>query len=60
MNITAKIEGKNLVITVPMNEKPAASKTGKTRIVATSHGNVKTDLTVEGQQVTVGLTAYIK
>lgn len=54
-----KIDGKNLVITIPM-QTPQPSKTGKTLVVASTFGNVQTSATVNGKAVTVGLNAYIK
>ncbi len=49
----------NLVITIPM-QTPTPSSTGKTLVVASSHGNTVTSATVNGKPVTVGLNAYIK
>lgn len=54
----AKIEGKNLVITIPMT-KPTLSPTGKTLSIASSKGNVKTAVMVDGKPLTIGLNAYI-
>ena len=48
----------NLVIRIPM-QTPTPSSTGKTLVVATTRGNVKTDLTINGKPVTIGLNAYI-
>lgn len=53
------IEGKELVIRIPVENPPRPSKSGKTLIVATSSGNVTTDCTVDGKQVVIGLNAYI-
>lgn len=53
------IENNELVIRIPVERPPRPSKSGKTLIVATSSGNVTTDVTVEGKQVVVGLNAYI-
>ncbi len=53
------IEGKELVIRIPMCE-PRPSASGKTLVVASSGGNVATTATVNGQQVIIGLNAYIK
>ena len=53
------IEGKELVIRIPVETPPRPSKSGKTMIVATSAGNVTTDCIVDGKQVVVGLNAYI-
>jgi len=57
----AEIKDGNLIITAPLdpNPKPSAS-TGKTLIVASSHGNVPTALEVNGQSLTVAFNAYIK
>lgn len=49
-----------LVVTIPVNSEPPLSSTGKTRIVASTHGNQPTTLTVNGQTVKVGLTAFVK
>lgn len=57
--MTARIENGNLVISIPMGT-PAPSKTGKTLVVASTHGNKTTDVKVQGKPVTVGLNAFIK
>jgi hypothetical protein len=49
-----------LVVRIPVNSNPPLSSTGKTKIVATTHGNQPTPLTVDGQVVKVGLTAFVK
>jgi hypothetical protein len=54
-----KIENNELVIRIPMKE-PRPSSSGKTLIVATTGGNLKTDVEVNGQPVYIGLNAYIK
>ena len=54
-----EIIGGNLVITIPM-QTPTPSSTGKTLVVASSHGNTVTAATVNGKPVIVGLNAYIK
>ena len=53
------IEGKELVIRIPLENPPRPSKSGKTMIVATSSGNVTTSATVDGKQVVVGLNAFV-
>jgi hypothetical protein len=58
--LTAAIEDGFLVIKVPMNSTPVRSATGKTMVVASSHGNKETEVQVEGQPVIVGVTAYIR
>jgi len=57
--LTAAIEGEYLVIRVPMNPTPVRSATGKTLVVASSHGNKETEVQVQGQSVFVGVNAYI-
>ena len=54
----AEIVGKNLVITVPLSD-PTPSASGKTLVVASSHGNKETEAQVQGQPVFVGVNAYI-
>jgi len=55
----AKTENNELVIRIPL-EKPKPSSSGKTLIVASTGGNVQTDVEVNGKPVFVGLNAYIK
>lgn len=57
--MTAEIHGKNLVITIELQE-PEISKSGKTLVVASSRGNQKTTAVIGGQPIVVGLNAYIK
>jgi hypothetical protein len=57
--MTARIEGNKLVIEIEMNQQPELSKTGKTLVVASSHGNKQTQAKVNGKSVVVGLNAYI-
>jgi hypothetical protein len=59
-------ENKQLIITIPVdnwvtNDKIPArpSVTGKTFVVASTHGNVPTPLEIRGKLVTVGVNAYI-
>ena len=53
----AEIKNGNLIITLPL-QTPQRRASGKTRVLATSRGNVKTDLIYQGQPVTVGVNAY--
>ena len=57
--MTATIEGNDLVIRVQLQE-PTPSTSGKTLIVASSHGNQTTTAMVNGKPIIVGLNAYIK
>ena len=56
MNVT--IEKTDLVIRIPM-QSPAPSASGKTLIVASSHGNHATTATVNGKPLIVSVNAYI-
>jgi hypothetical protein len=59
MAFSAKIEGDELVIRLPMNEKPERSASGKTLVVASTRGNKETDCVVQGKKVILGINAYI-
>lgn len=56
----ATIEGHELVIRIEMNEQPTPSATGKTLVVASSHGNQPTNATVNGKPITIGVNAYVR
>jgi len=53
-----EVKNNQLVITVPIGT-PRPSASGKTLVVASSRGNVKTSAQVDGKPVTVGFNAYI-
>jgi|WetSurMetagenome_2_1015567.scaffolds.fasta_scaffold896834_1 hypothetical protein len=57
--LQVQIKDGHLVITIPMNP-PARSSTGKTLVVASTHGNKTTDVMVDGKPVIIGVNAYIK
>ena len=54
----ARIEGGKLIVEIEM-QQPTRSASGKTLVVASTRGNVKTEVLVQGQPVTIGLNAYI-
>ncbi len=58
--LTASIEDGYLVIRVPLNPTPIRSSTGKSLVVASTHGNKQTDLEIDGKPVILGLNAYIQ
>lgn len=58
--MTAEIKGNKLIITIDMNPTPVPSASGKTLVVASSHGNQQTTATINGKPVIVGLNAYIR
>ena len=56
--VEVRIEGRDLVIRLPLQE-PTPSASGKTLVVATTRGNVRTTLEYEGKPLTIGVNAYI-
>jgi hypothetical protein len=54
-----KIENGKLIISIEL-QKPAPSASGKTLVVATTHGNMVTECSIDGKPIVVGLNAYIK
>ncbi len=55
----ATIEKDVLVVRIPLTA-PTASSTGKSLLVATSHGGQKCEgLTIQGKPVTISLNAFI-
>jgi len=57
--MTARIVGNKLVIEIPLHPAPVPSMTGKTLVVASTHGNKVTEAQIDGKKVVVGLNAYI-
>jgi hypothetical protein len=55
----AKIENGKLIISIELQE-PTPSASGKTLVVATTHGNMVTQCMIGGKNVVIGLNAYIK
>lgn len=53
------VENNELVIRIPL-QKPTPSATGKTLIVASTHGDKTTEAEINGKPVTVGVNAWIK
>jgi hypothetical protein len=54
-----KIENGKLYISIELQE-PTPSASGKTLVVATTHGNMPTQCMINGKPVVIGLNAYIK
>ena len=57
MKVTVK--GTTMVIEIEM-QQPTPSASGKTLVVASTHGNQKAGVQINGKEVTVGINAYIK
>lgn len=58
MEASAKIENGNLIITIPMGT-PAPSASGKTILLASTHGAKPCGLEHNGKQVQLSLNAYV-
>jgi hypothetical protein len=54
-----KIENGKLIIVIDL-QPPTPSASGKTLVVATTHGNTPTECKIDGKPVIIGLNAYIK
>ena len=59
-SLQASIKGGVLTIQIPVNGIPSPSASGKTLVIASSHGNFATSAIVNGKPVIIGLNAYIK
>ena len=59
MAMTVEINNGKLCIEIDL-ETPTPSSSGKTLVVASTHGNTVTNVMIEGKPVTIGLNAYIK
>lgn len=59
MKVTVDEKKGVLLIEMPIASEPAASKSGKTKLVASTQGAVKTGVKVQGEELTVNLNAYI-
>ena len=57
--MNAEIKGKQLIITIDL-QAPAPSASGKTLVVASTHGNATTTATIDGKPLIVGVNAYIR
>jgi hypothetical protein len=55
----AEIKDGKLIITIPIQE-PTPSASGKTLVVASTHGNLTSTAMVQGKPVVIGLNAYIR
>ena len=53
------ITGKKMTIEID-TQTPTPSASGKTLVIATTRGNQVTDAKVDGKNVVIGLTAYVK
>lgn len=56
----ARIEGSKLHLIIDMENPPEVSKSGKSVVIASTHGNVKTGAEYNGKPITIGFNAYVK
>ena len=59
MKVTIDEERKTMTIIIDL-QTPQASKSGKTLVVASTHGNITTGEKINGKEVTIGVNAYIR
>ena len=59
MAMNVEIKDNKFFIEIDL-EIPTPSSSGKTLVVASTHGNTVTAVQVDGKPVTIGLNAYIK
>jgi hypothetical protein len=57
--VKVSIENGELVIRLPLNQPPVLSSSGKTLVVASTHGNRPTNAVIDGRPVIIGVNAYI-
>lgn len=55
-----EIKGDEMIIRIPINRDLKPSKSGKSLTVATTGGNIQTDVEYQGKKLTVGVNAYVK
>jgi hypothetical protein len=60
MEMQVELKNKKLIITIDINPEPIPSASGKTLVVASSHGNQQTTVMIDGKPVIVGVNAYIR
>ena len=59
MTMKVEIKDNKLFIEIDL-EEPTPSSSGKTLVVASTHGNLVTTAKVNDKPITIGLNAYIK
>lgn len=58
MQVTLDEKAGTITITMPI--APASSASGKSLVIASTHGNLATATTFKGKPVTIGVNAYTK
>ena len=57
-DLTVTRDGDTLVIRIPIG-KPTPSASGKTLVVASTRGNQKTSVQIDGKELYLGVNAYV-
>jgi hypothetical protein len=57
--VKVTIDKGELVIRLPLNDPPVPSSSGKTLVVASTHGNKPTDAVLDGRPIIIGVNAYV-
>ncbi len=60
MAMQVQIRDNKLFIEIDLEEPPKPSASGKTTVMASTRGNVETDVEIDGKPLMLGLTAYVK
>ncbi len=58
MNVTIDNKNKTLTIVMPLGE-PTVSASGKSLVLASTHGNTVSSAQYKGQGIVIGLNAYV-
>ena len=56
----AEIRDGKLILTMDIEKEPRPSASGKTIVIASTHGNQSTTAQWDGKTVVVGCNAYVK
>lgn len=57
--MTVKIEGDNIIITLPYDKSGQLSASKKSIVLATTKGNKPSDLEIDGKAVMIGVNVYV-
>jgi hypothetical protein len=52
------LDSGELIIRLPLTIPPSPSASGKTMVIGSTRGNVRTSATFEGKPITIGVNAY--
>jgi hypothetical protein len=58
--IECAIEGRNMILRLPIADDITPSKSGKTIVVASTHGPLRANVLIDGHAVTINANAYYR